>query len=126
MLTYSELRSRCKKAMATPPIGDTEESVSVLCQNDWVRILAVHDPDFSEPWRIEVEVSLPSHLDSESENDVKVFVKNLIKHLEYLLRLDEEGLILDVMFRDGLWTASIQFDALPDDEVFKCLIPPSV
>lgn len=126
MLTYSELRSKCQKAMATPPIGDTEESASVLCQNDWVRILVVHDPDSSELWRIEVEVSLPSHLDSESENDVKVFVKNLIKHLEYLLRLDEEGLILGVMFRDGLWTASIEIDTLPNDEVFKCLIPPSV
>ena len=112
--------------MATPPTGDTEESVSVLCQNDWVRILVVHDPDSSELWRIEVEVSLPSHLDSESENDVKAFVKSLIKHLEYLLRLDEEGLTLDAMFRDGLWTACIEIDTLPDDQLFKSLIPPSV
>ena len=126
MLTYSELRSKCQKAMATPPTGDTEESVSVLCQNDWVRILVVHDPDSSELWRIEVEVSLPSHLDSESENDVKAFVKSLIKHLEYLLRLDEEGLTLDAMFRDGLWTACIEIDTLPDDQLFKSLIPPSV
>ena len=126
MLTYSELKSRCQKAMATPPIDDMEESVSVLCQNDWVRILVVRDKGIPEHLRIEVEVSLPSHSDPESGEGVKVFVKNLIEHLEYILRLDEEGLTLDAMFRDGLWTACMEFDTLPDDQLFKSLIPPSV
>ena len=57
---------------------------------------------------------------------MKNFLQNLIKHLEYLLRLDEEGLTLGVMSRDGLWTAYLDIDVLPQDDMFKTLIPPTV
>lgn len=103
---------------------ESEESVSVLSQNDWVRILTVCDSDTSEKWRIEVEVSLPSQKDPQSEKVVKNFLQNLIRHLEYLLRLDEEGFILGVMSRDGLWTAYLDIEGLPQDSLFKALIPP--
>ena len=125
MLTFSELKSKCKQAMSTPPTDEDEESISILCQNDWVRILTVHDYDPADKWRIEVEVSLPMHTDSESGNGVKNFIQSLIKHLEYLLRLDNEGLTLGVISRDGLWTAYLDIDDLPDDRIFKVLIPPT-
>ena len=57
---------------------------------------------------------------------MKNFVQSLIKYLEYLLRLDEEGLTLGVMSRDGLWTAYIEIDDTPPDSLFKALIPPSL
>ena len=125
MLTFSELKSKCKQAIAKQPPFEDEESISVLYQNDWVRILTVHDADTIENWRIEVEVSLPSQTDPESGIDVKNFVQSLIKHLEYLLRLDNEGLTLGVMSRDGLWTAYLEIENLPPDSLFKALIPPS-
>jgi hypothetical protein len=126
MLTFSELKSKCKQAIAKQPSIEDEESISVLYQNDWVRILTVHDTDTIENWRIEVEVSLPSQTDPESGIDVKNFVQSLIRHLEYLLRLDNEGLTLGVMSRDGLWTAYLEVENLPPDSLFKALIPPSV
>lgn len=126
MLTFSELKSKCEHAMAGLPPDESEESVSVLFQNDWVRILTVRDSDTLNRWRIEVEVSLPSQVDSESGKDVKNFIKNLIKHLEYLLCLDDVGLTLGVMFRDGLWTAYLDIDDLPEDDLFEALVPPSL
>jgi hypothetical protein len=126
MLTFSELKSKCKQAIAKQPPFDDEESISVLYQNDWVRILTVHDMETIENWRIEVEVSLPSQTDPESGIDVKNFVESFIKHLEYLLRLHNEGLTLDVISRDGLWTAYLEVENLPPDSLFKALLPPSV
>ncbi len=125
MSTYSELKSKCEKAMTRTIMDESEESVSVISQNDWVRILTVCDSDTSEKWRIEVEVSLPSQKDPQSRKDVKNFLQNLIRHLEYLLRLDEEGLTLGVMSRDGLWTAYLEIVDLPPDRMFEVLIPPS-
>ncbi len=126
MLTFSELKSTCEQAMIKQNAIKDEESISVLCQNDWVRILLVCDSDTNEKWRIEVEVSLPSQKDPGSENEVKNDIQSLIKHLEYLLRLDEEGLTLDEMSRDGLWTAYLEIDDPPPESLFKALIPPSL
>lgn len=135
-MTFSELKSKCEQAMTGPLLSESEESVSVLCQNDWVRILTVRDSDTLDKWRIEVEVSLPSELmsitsqqpptDNHSGEEVKRFVQDLIKHLEYLLRLDDEGLTLGVMSRDGLWTAYLEIDDPPPDSLFRALIPPLV
>ncbi|MHA2352392.1 MAG: hypothetical protein ACXAC0_02800 [Candidatus Thorarchaeota archaeon] len=120
------MKSKYKRAMAKQPTIEDEESISILCQNDWVRILAVRDIDTIENLRIEVEVSLPSQIDPTSGIGVKNFVQSLIMHLEYLLRLDDEGLTLDVMSRDGLWTAYLEVVNLPPDSLFKALIPPPV
>ncbi len=126
MLTFSELKQKCEKAMVRPPTSDGEETVSVLFQNDWVRILTVCDSDNLEKWRIEVEMSLPSKKNHQYGKDAMKFIQNLIQHLEYLIRLDNEGLSLDIMSRDGLWTAYIDFDDLPQDSLFKALVPPNV
>jgi len=136
MMSFSDLKAKFLQALANQSISEDEESVSVLWQNDWVRILAVRDSETPEKWRIEIEVSLPSelmlktHLQSTANNhssvEVKRFVQDLIKHLEYLLRLGDEGLTLGVMSRDGLWTAYLELDDPPPDRLFKALIPPSV
>jgi hypothetical protein len=125
MPTFSDLKSKCQKAITRQPPTDSEESVSVLCQNDWVRILTVYDSETLEGWRIEVEVSLPSQRDPQSGEGVKKFIRSLIRHLEYLLRLQEAGLTLGVISRDGLWTAYLELDNFPPDSLFNLLIPPS-
>ena len=124
MTTFTELKSKCKEAMSSYIPDDSEESVSVLSQNDWVRILTVCDSDTMKKWRIEVEVSLPTQGEPQSGNDVRKFIQNLISHLDYLLRLDNEGLTLGVMSRDSLWTAYLDIDDLPNDDLFIALIPP--
>lgn len=126
MLSYSELKSKCERALANPIPDMSEESITVLCQNDWVRILTVYDSESTGKWRIEVEVSLPSEKNPQSGEDVRNFVQSLILHLEYLLRLDNAGFSLSVMSRDGLWTAFIDIDDFPQDSLFKSLIPPIV
>lgn len=136
MMTFSELKSKYIQAMTKQPSSEDEEYVCVLWQNDWVRILTVRDSDTPDKWRIEVEVSLPSKLisataqqpptDNHTGEEAKRFVQDLIKHLEYLLRLDDEGLTLGVMSRDGLWTAYLEIDELPQDGLFEALIPPSL
>ncbi|MHA3961938.1 MAG: hypothetical protein AM325_000235 [Candidatus Thorarchaeota archaeon SMTZ1-45] len=125
MLTYSELKSKCMLALNKLSLSENEESALVLYQSDWVRILTVRDAETSENWRIEVEVSLPRQPCPNTRKDVKQSINNLIKHLEYLLRLDDEGLTIGVMSQDGLWTASLDIDDLPQDSLFKVLIPPS-
>lgn len=124
MLTLSDLKSKCKQAMSKQLSPNEEESVCVLWQNEWVRILIVCDSDILDKWRIEVEVSLPSQNDPRSEEDIKKFIQNLIKYLEYLLRLDNEGLTLSVISRDGLWIAFTEIENLPPDNLLKALIPP--
>jgi hypothetical protein len=126
MTTYSDLKSKCERALTGPIPDDDEECISILCQNDWVRILTVYDSEPLDKWRIEVEVSLPSQRNPQTGEDVRGFVQNLIRHLEYLLNLDSEGLTLGVISRDGLWTAYIDIDTLPQDHLFKALIPPIV
>ena len=126
MLTPSELKSMYKQAVKKQPSTEDEESVCVLLQNDWVRILTVHDSETSQNWRIEVEVSLPSCSDPESGNDVRNFIETLIRHLNYLLQLDKKGLTLNVMLRDNLWTAYLELDDTPQDDMFRALIPPSL
>ncbi len=124
MLTLTDLKFKCKQAMSKQPSTNEEESVCVLWQNEWVRILTVRDSDILDKWRIEVEVSLPSQDDPQSEEDIKNFIQNLIKYLEYLLRLDNEGLTLSVISRDGLWIAHTDIEDLPPDSLLKALIPP--
>ncbi len=124
MLTLTDLKSKCKQAMSKQPSTNEEESVCVLWQNEWVRILTVRDSDILDKWRIEVEVSLPSQDDPQSEEDIKNFIQNLINYLEYLLRLDTEGLTLSVISRDGLWIAFTEIEDLPPDSLLKALIPP--
>ena len=126
MLTFSELKSKCQQAMTDSPPDESEEFATVLCQNDWVRILTVRDGETLTMWRIEVEVSLPSQIESESGKEAKNFLQNLIRHLEYLLQLDDEGLTLGVLSRDGLWTAYLEIEDLPSDSLFKALVPPSL
>jgi len=123
MTTHIELKSRWQEALELRHESNEEEYTSVLSENDWVRILAIMDSESGG--RIEVEVSLPSQENPESGEDVKDFIQNLIKHLEYLLRLEEMGMTLGVMSRDGLWTAFLEMDDFSKNDIFSVLVPPT-
>jgi hypothetical protein len=123
MINPIELKSRWQEALKSSYMSKEEEYTSIMCENDWVRILATHSSE--NGGRIEVEVSLPSQKDPQSGKDVKDFIQNLIKHLEYLLRLDEKGMTLGVMSRDGLWTAFLDIENLSQNDLFSVLVPPT-
>jgi hypothetical protein len=136
MITRLELKTRWKQVLDETLESEEEESVSVLCENDWVRILAVMNTEIPEEKRIEVEVSLPpesivissSHTspDDLSGLELRNFVQSLIKHLEYLLRLADAGLTLGVMTREGVYTACLELEESPSDTMFDILLPPTL
>jgi hypothetical protein len=123
MINQTELKFRWREALKSSINMNEEEHTSTLCENDWVRILAILNPESGA--RIEVEVSLPSQDDPQSSKDVKDFIQNLIKHLDYLLRLEEHGMVLGVMSRDGLWTAFLDMENLSKNDLFNVLVPPT-
>lgn len=133
MITRLELKTRWQQMSTGTPETEEEESVSILCENDWVRILAVRNTDTPEQKRIEVEVCLPpesispSHTspDDFTELEVTKFVQNLIKHLEYLLHLADAGFTLGIMTRDGIYTARLDLRNDPSDTIFDILLPPA-
>jgi len=111
--------------------SEDEECISILYENDWVRILGVRNTDHSEEKRIEVEVSLPLGSISAPPDDitgleVRSFVQNLIKHLEYLLSLADSGFTLGIMTREGIYTAYLEFENSPSDTMFDVLLPPTL
>ncbi|MFW9925205.1 MAG: hypothetical protein ACFFDM_00405 [Candidatus Thorarchaeota archaeon] len=131
MLSGLDLKKRWQQAFYRPLDTEEEEYVSVLCESEWVRILAVRSTDSPNVRRIEVEVALPPQSIANVPDDivgpeVRNFVQNLIKHMEYLLRLDEAGLTLGVMTRDGIYTACLDLVNDPPDSMFDTLLPPQL
>ncbi|MFW9808723.1 MAG: hypothetical protein ACFFE6_04990 [Candidatus Thorarchaeota archaeon] len=131
MISRLELKMRWQEAFSGPLDTEEEEDVSVLCETEWIRILAVRNNETPEVRRIEVEVSLPpqSNVGTPDDivgGDVRIFVQNLIRHLEYLLQLDEAGLTLGVLPRDGIYTAYLELENIPPDSMFDALLPPKL
>ncbi len=131
MTSRLELKSRWKQLVNRTLKSEDEECISILYENDWVRILGVRNTDHSEEKRIEVEVSLPLGSISAPPDDitgleVRSFVQNLIKHLEYLLSLADSGFTLGIMTREGIYTAYLEFENSPSDTMFDVLLPPTL
>ncbi|MHA1942801.1 MAG: hypothetical protein ACW96M_00210 [Candidatus Thorarchaeota archaeon] len=131
MTTRLDLKTKWQQVLKVTPKHEEDEFIATLCENQWVRILAVRNADTTKDMRIEVEVSLPLETISISPDDltgpeVRSFVQNLIRHLEYLLRLDDAGLTLGVMARESIYTAYLEFDNNPPDTMFDILLPPSI
>ena len=112
----------------TSESSDNPEVISTLYQNDWIRILVVRDVDNPKITTIEVESSLPLRIKGEPKevDDVirtRELLEGMIKALKYLLRLQDTGFSLDIIGQDCMWTAYMEFDALPDQDIFQLLHP---
>lgn len=107
---------------------DSPESVSVLFQDDWIRILVVRLSETPDLVTLEIESSLPLHArnpdgNSEENSEARDFLKGTIRTLEYFLRLQESGFQLDIIGQDCMWTAHMDFSECPDERILEDLLP---
>lgn len=107
---------------------DSPEAVSILFQDDWIRILVVRIAEAPELVTLEIESSLPLHArnpygKSEENSDARELLKGTIRTLEYFLRLQESGFELDIIGQDCMWTAHMDFSECPDETILADLLP---
>lgn len=141
MADVSELMQRYEHLIGTPSkemrFNENGESVAILCQSDWVRILVIQYQDPADLVSIEVELSLPtrsikvqsgesgSDASKEPPPDTRMLAEQVMEHLRYMTHLQDEGFTLDVIGQECLWTASKDFQEPPSRETFELLSPPS-
>ena len=131
MNSSPNLYQQCRELMDKPIVSeavDNPEIITSLWQSDWVRILLVRNIDNPECTTIEIESSLPLHIQGEYKNiedglKTRDLLNGMISTLEYLLRLQEAGFTLDIIGQDCMWTAYYEFDSLPGEKFFHQLIP---
>lgn len=128
---YAEL---VKAPIDEAAVNENGESLSTLCQSEWVRILVIRRPSNPSLVTIEVEISLPSPVtqatdtdgtDSEVRDNGTDLLHQAIEHLHYLSRLRSNGFTLDVVGQECLWTAFRDFTETPVSDMFDLLKPPS-
>ena len=123
---YNELT---RVSLSSSDLNDAQESVSLLHQDDWVRILLVRQLDKDAEITIEIESSLP--LRAKGEPAIKdgplvasELLRGMIRTLEYLLSLEKMGFKLDIIGQDCMWTAYKDFNTPPDTVFFDAISPP--
>jgi hypothetical protein len=131
MMTPTELLQQYQRIVAEPINRDLEESVTILCKTDWVKIMIIRDAQLPETCYLEVEISLPPCVIELAANNedaqtglARKFIEDTISHLEYLIKLEEAGLILGILSAEGIWSASLVIRECPDEKIFEVLIPP--
>ena len=136
-----DLMDRYRQLMATPltpaTLNDVGESISILHQTKWIRILLIRRVAVPNSALIEVELSLPQsakdpagevmNLSIQGEalrKDAAMLLGEMIPQLQYMLRLKEGGFILDVIENNCMWIVSRRFNEMPKEELFQLLVPP--
>ncbi|UCH04893.1 MAG: hypothetical protein JSW05_01690 [Candidatus Thorarchaeota archaeon] len=138
MTDIPEMARKYAELMETPvdraTVNENGESLSTLCQSEWVRILVIRRPSTPDLVTIEVEISLPSPVvrtsdadgaDSKAKDNGTDLLHQAIEHLHYLSRLRNNGFTLDVVGQECLWTAFRDFTETPVSDVFDLLKPPT-
>jgi len=82
-------------------------------------------PPIKMPRVIEVEHSYPRvfGLDQTQLSDA---VLSMIAHLHYILKLQKNSFTLELTDDDYLWTATLEINEEPEDQLFEILIPPVI
>lgn len=134
MMQASELRSKYQELVSAPititDYNEDGESVSLLFENEWIRILVIRQNDAPDV-TIEVESSLPQKCGTNSsgpkpsKDEIMKILHGALNHLQYLLELGRIGFNLEVISQDCLWTATQIFSKEIDLSVFEKLCPPN-
>ncbi|MFW9799616.1 MAG: hypothetical protein ACFFD9_04220 [Candidatus Thorarchaeota archaeon] len=142
MAFISEMIKRYTELSEAPDdklsFNENGESLSVLCQSEWVRILVIRHLNAPDQVTIEVELSFPTRVgsakaetledadsDANATSNTLSLLKEAVEHLHYLSKLHDKGFALDVIGQECLWTAFRDFNSTPDTEMFELLNPPS-
>jgi hypothetical protein len=119
-----------------PEISDTlgEEITRILFQTRFLRVLMTRRRNEPNVISVDVELSFPFWMDSESQIDyseqevsshqveLHEFLVAMIHHLEYLLRLRDDGFLLGLIGQGCVWTASKEYQTIPDSEDLDLLL----
>ncbi len=119
-------------SLAASPLDTTElnvagESVIVLCSTDWVKVILIRSFGNETYYQIEAEVSVPSCSDNLEHETLQIqmdVLMDMMTHLIYIRNLLEVSFELSIIREDCLWIASRSFSDIPEDYVFKLLLPP--
>lgn len=121
---------------ATPPISAPQEKVEVINETDWVQILLVREIPNEVEVKLVVEVSFPTWMQPLSltgkpseaardhTNQLRTILHELIRHLEYLIKLSKAGFRLGVIAEEGFWTAWIDLKHSPSQGLYDVISPP--
>ena len=139
--TASELVRRFREIIdvALLPLECNEEGESIvrLHQTRWVRILVIRNLVDTSRVSIVVELALPKQAYSpatecqeqaEDESmmtaDMQELLEGMITHLQYMRSLHESDFDLELIEYGCLWVASRDFTEMPNEDIFKLLLPP--
>ena len=135
-MKYSSLVNAYKNLLSQMEAVDCEreaESVLLIHETDWVQILLTHSPQHYEGVKLIIEVSIPtwvhdlslskpSNTLSPNHNaQLQRVLYEQIHHLEYLLRLSEVGFRLTIIPEEGIWSAWINLDHSPSQQLFEVI-----
>lgn len=125
----------CSTSQFDPIYSETGRTV-LLHDDEYVRVYLTKEPDKWEDISLEIDIfmgvgrsprSTKSELIDDSSNDVSLSRNQLlecISYIEYMLRLEEAGFILEVVLDGCIWTARYSIRKNPDSQLFGIIVPP--
>lgn len=102
---------------------DSDNVTTLIHRTPWVRILLDRDSEENKVRSIEVEISLPETIETD-KSDSSEIIDRLSEHLQYLQHLREYGFELSVIGTGCIYCASKEIQDIPEDNVFRALLPP--
>ena len=102
---------------------DSDNVTTLIHRTPWVRILLDRDSEENKVRSIEVEISLPETIETD-KSDSSEIIDRLSEHLQYLQHLMEYGFELSVIGTGCIYCASKEIQDIPEDNVFRALLPP--
>ena len=98
-------------------------STHSLQKTKWVRILVEKNEYDDQLMNIIVEITPPAE-DYTGQNDESNKFDSFVIYIEYLKKLREVGFDLDMIVPGCVCCASMTVDSIPEDNVFRVLVPP--
>ena len=111
-----------------PKYSETGRIV-LLHDDGFVRVYLTTGPDSWEDIMLEIEVFIGVGRNSTNpDNDASLSRTQLIEsisYIEYMLRLEAAGFILEIVLDGCIWTARFLVQNKPDSQLFRIIAPPN-
>ncbi len=117
MCEEASLRERLRNLLESKfeDLNSNEEGefYATICQNEWIRMLLVRSQINPSAFTIDIEMTLPIWSFSESDLKKQKEIHDLLigtkSYIDYLIHLQEVGFILEMIGREFLCTATLEF-----------------
>jgi len=131
---YELLRSASRQ----DPIYAENGRTILLYDERSIRIYLTREPQMWKEISLEVEVFLSPSDDTMStlpaaeepgarrvsQSDTRKLLRRCARNLDYLVKLEREGFVLDPVAGDCVWTARRVLEGIPDAHLYKTISPP--